>query len=170
MKNEELTSSEESVKSSTGEQEDKSQLQDLSDQKPQALDSQAQLSEPLLSNLADTHSAGQDPRLKRMIRKHQKRMCSPMICLPGYVWNPLHSLPPNRACPCLSGKKFKKCCRLILPKAVKTEDAELYKQQMKMPDLVFKTPENVEKLTKLATDAMHEVEEDTEYGEYKESK
>lgn len=38
----------------------------------------------------------------------------------GFVRNPLRELPRNMACPCGSGKKFKKCCldvtRLYIPR------------------------------------------------------
>ena len=36
----------------------------------------------------------------------------------GYVWNPMRDLPPNMACPCKSGKKFKKCCLPVSPRVI----------------------------------------------------
>jgi hypothetical protein len=36
----------------------------------------------------------------------------------GYVWNPLRDLPPNMACPCKSGAKFKKCCGPLTSKVI----------------------------------------------------
>jgi len=45
--------------------------------------------------------------------------------LPGYAYNPLKKLARNMPCPCKSGKKFKKCCLLTLPEAVKKETANI---------------------------------------------
>lgn len=62
--------------------------------------------------------------------------------MPGFRWNPLLTLPPNRTCPCLSGLKFKRCCRDTLPKAVPEKVAKQFEEQMAKPDLVFVTKAN----------------------------
>lgn len=64
----------------------------------------------------------------------------------GYEWNPLRTLPPNQPCPCLSGRKFKKCCKDGLPLAVPKGVADQFRAQMKKPDLVFLTKTNGEKV------------------------
>ena len=64
--------------------------------------------------------------------------------LTGYADNPLLKLPPNSKCPCLSGKKFKACCREMLPPVVTVALAAEYAKQMAKPDLVFNTPHNQE--------------------------
>lgn len=66
--------------------------------------------------------------------------------LKGFAWNPLLTLPRNRPCPCLSGKKFKACCLNRLPKAIPEKLVSIYREQMSKPDLVFVTPTNQEKL------------------------
>lgn len=63
---------------------------------------------------------------------------------PGFTWNPLRRLPPNRECPCQSGKKFKACCKDRLPRAVPSATASLYEEQMKKRNLLFLTDENEE--------------------------
>jgi hypothetical protein len=68
--------------------------------------------------------------------------------MPGFQWNPLLTLPRNRPCPCLSGKKFKVCCIGHLPKVVPEKLADEYREQMNKPDLVFLTPENQEEVKK----------------------
>lgn len=65
-----------------------------------------------------------------------------MAPLPGFTWNPLTTLPRNRQCPCLSGQKFKLCCLPKLPKVIPVKDAELFREQMEKPDLIFLTKEN----------------------------
>src|SRR3954464_10524091 len=69
-----------------------------------------------------------------------------MVPFPGHAWNPLRTLPRNNPCPCRSGKKFKKCCLPTLPQAVSQKHAEEFKQQIKLPDLVFVTKENQEQI------------------------
>lgn len=75
--------------------------------------------------------------------REQRTVIAP---LPGHEWNPLRDLPRNRPCPCRSGQKFKLCCLNRMPKAVPTEVAKQYREQMAKPDLVFITKENQEKL------------------------
>lgn len=70
--------------------------------------------------------------------------------MPGFTWNPLRKLPRNQQCPCMSGAKFKRCCLNRLPHAVTIEDAERFKKQMALPDLVFMMPENENQLRALA--------------------
>ena len=70
--------------------------------------------------------------------------------LPGFTWNPLMKLPGNRTCPCQSGKKFKRCCLPMLPRAVPEKVAALYREQMKKPGLTFLTRENEEVMRKRA--------------------
>lgn len=77
----------------------------------------------------------------------------------GYAWNPLLTLPRNRPCPCLSGKKFKQCHLNLLPRIVLEKDAESFKKQMAKPDLVFKTQEN-EHLLKTTAEEMHGTDND----------
>lgn len=48
------------------------------------------------------------------------------IPMPGMAWNPLLRYPRNRMCPCLSGKKFKACCLLTLPRVVPSAVAKTY--------------------------------------------
>jgi hypothetical protein len=76
-------------------------------------------------------------------RQESRVFLAPM---PGFQWNPLLTLPRNRACPCLSGKKFKVCCLGRLPKVVPEKLATEYREQMRKPDLVFLTPHNQEEL------------------------
>jgi hypothetical protein len=64
----------------------------------------------------------------------------------GFDWNPLLTLPPNRPCPCLSGLKFKRCCRRRLPRVVREDVAKAYRAEMAKPDLIFRTPENADKI------------------------
>lgn len=83
-----------------------------------------------------------------------KRLLDPsqatMILLPGYSWNPLLKLEPNRKCPCQSGLRFKKCCRDKLQRAVPKKQAEQLKKQMLLPDLVFVTENNKKQLEEIA--------------------
>lgn len=46
---------------------------------------------------------------------------------PGFVRNPLLSHPPNAACFCGSGEKWKKCCRKLMP---------LYVPESELPDYI----------------------------------
>lgn len=62
--------------------------------------------------------------------------------IPGFVWNPLRTLPRNMRCPCRSGRKFKACCLPNLPPAVSEEDAKGYREQMSKADLFFLTKDN----------------------------
>jgi len=39
-------------------------------------------------------------------------------------WNPLLKFPPNKPCPCGSGKKFKRCCRVGMPAVLPKEEVE----------------------------------------------
>jgi len=52
-------------------------------------------------------------------------------------------------CPCLSGKKFKKCCLPTLPMAVSENEAKHHLEQMSKPDLVFMTADNQDRLKEL---------------------
>lgn len=56
---------------------------------------------------------------------------------PGFVFNPLRKLPVNMPCPCMSGKKFKKCHLDLLPLVVPKKLAESYKYHMQAPNLKF---------------------------------
>lgn len=76
-------------------------------------------------------------------RQPERTFIAPM---PGFVWNPLLTLPRNRPCPCLSGLKFKACCLHKLVKAVTPEVAKSYREQMSAPDLVFITQDNGKKV------------------------
>lgn len=67
----------------------------------------------------------------------------------GMEWNPLLSLPRNRQCPCLSGRKFKACCLPNLPRVVAAELAASIREQMRKPDLVFLTPDNEAKILQM---------------------
>jgi len=78
---------------------------------------------------------------------------------PGCEWNPLLRLPPNRPCPCLSGKKFKKCCRDKLQRAVPSDLAKQYRAQMDMPNLVFLNDENREIVKAMADPAIYDYKE-----------
>lgn len=73
--------------------------------------------------------------------------------LPGYEWNPVLSLPRNRPCPCLSGRKFKACCLPKLPKAVPAALAKQYREQMSKPDLVFVNSENADQVVSIAKES-----------------
>ncbi len=53
----------------------------------------------------------------------------------GYQWNPLLKVGPNEKCPCDSGKKFKKCHSLTLPRAVPTDVAKKYQEGMKTAEV-----------------------------------
>ena len=49
----------------------------------------------------------------------------------GMTWNPLLKYPPNNLCPCLSGKKFKKCCLPKVKKVIPNELAEKISKMLK---------------------------------------
>jgi hypothetical protein len=76
----------------------------------------------------------------------------------GHAWNPLRKLSRNRLCPCLSGKKFKACCLNSLPPVVTAKEAEIYKKQMLLPDLIFLTKANEEKTKHLVAEQIKENE------------
>ena len=61
---------------------------------------------------------------------------------PGFVWNPILKVERNRQCPCMSGKKFKRCCLPKLPICVPKDVAAKYKAEMSKPDFIFLTEEN----------------------------
>lgn len=85
----------------------------------------------------------EDPRARCIFRdaKGNEKWAKPN---PGFDWNPLHELPRNRACPCRSGEKFKKCCLPKLPPIVPEKIAETYRTQMKQRNLIFVTKGNEE--------------------------
>jgi hypothetical protein len=85
-------------------------------------------------------------KVLQFARRQQKHRPIAQIPKPGFAWNPLWSLPPNMLCPCLSGVKFKRCCRPRLPRVVTEDVAKGFKAQIAMPDLVFQTPHNAEKI------------------------
>jgi len=66
--------------------------------------------------------------------------------IPGFARNPLLTLPRNQACPCRSGKKFKRCCLKVIPGVVTELMAKDFAAQMKKPDLVFVTNDNEAKV------------------------
>lgn len=66
------------------------------------------------------------------------------------VRNPLLKYPRNSRCPCLSGKKFKRCCLPRLMPLVPPQVALQFKGAMQRPDLVFLTQENADKLREQA--------------------
>lgn len=68
----------------------------------------------------------------------------------GFQLNPLLKLEPNRPCPCLSGVKFKRCCRPKLPPVLTDAIANEWKRQMSHPDLVFLTEDNRERIKEKA--------------------
>lgn len=82
---------------------------------------------------------------KKMMRKMEKQGIQ---IPPGFAKNPLLKLEPNRTCPCLSGKKFKVCCRDKLALIVPENVAKDFEVQMSKPDLVFMTPDNEAKIQK----------------------
>jgi hypothetical protein len=51
----------------------------------------------------------------------------------GFAWNPLLGLPRNMPCPCDSGKKYKHCHLLTMPRAIPIKLAMEYKAGMKNP-------------------------------------
>jgi len=66
----------------------------------------------------------------------------------GFDWNPLLSLPRNMPCPCGSGRKFKLCHLLTLPKAIPFSMAAQYRKVVKQADEIHfthdpKKPEGV---------------------------
>jgi hypothetical protein len=73
-----------------------------------------------------------------------------MVAATGYEANPLLTIPRNQTCPCRSGKKFKVCHLNKLPLYVTKASAEVYREAMKKPDLVFLTQENAEQLAEIA--------------------
>src|SRR6185312_1315548 len=70
--------------------------------------------------------------------------------IPGFAWNPLLTLPRNMNCPCKSGRKFKHCHLNLLPRVIKQDFVETYKQQMKRSDLIFLTKENEKQIQEMA--------------------
>lgn len=84
---------------------------------------------------------------KKVLAKMRKQMERQGVKpAPGFTFNPLLKLGPNIPCPCLSEKKFKVCCRDQLAPFVTIEVAKSFEEQMAMPDLVFMTPHNKEKI------------------------
>lgn len=81
--------------------------------------------------------------LAKMRKKMEKAGVKPA---PGFAFNPLLKLEPNRPCPCLSEKKFKVCCRDKLAPFVTVEIAKEFEAQMAKEDLVFMTPDNKDKI------------------------
>lgn len=78
---------------------------------------------------------------KRSAANPHKQVSKPK---PGFARNPLLTLPRNNKCPCLSGKKFKKCCLNKLPRVIPESLAKNFEEQMSKPDLVFVTADNKE--------------------------
>lgn len=63
----------------------------------------------------------------------------PSLCMrlkPGFEWNPLLKIPRNAPCPCDSGKKFKHCHLVNMPRAVPEAFAKEYRAGMKQVDLL----------------------------------
>jgi hypothetical protein len=83
---------------------------------------------------------------KILAKKIKELERSGMKPMPGFAWNPLKTLNPNRPCPCLSEKKFKACCLDKLAPVVSQALADDFKIQMEKPDLVFMTPDNEAKI------------------------
>jgi hypothetical protein len=96
---------------------------------------------PPISELSEMEKRQMSKKIKQM----EKLGMAPM---PGFMWNPLRKLPPNRECPCLSGKKFKACCLDVLAPVVSIEIGKHFEAQMLKPDLVFMTADNKEKIEK----------------------
>lgn len=87
------------------------------------------------------------PEEKKQMAKAMKAMEKRgMKPAPGFAWNPLRKLQPNIPCPCLSGKKFKVCCRDQLAPIVEESVAKQFAEQMQKEDLVFLTPDNHDKI------------------------
>lgn len=76
--------------------------------------------------------------------KRSKPTSQAMVPMIGYAWNPLRQIPRNNPCPCRSGRKFKACCLNTLPPVVPEKAAEIYREQMNRPELIFVTKANEE--------------------------
>lgn len=55
---------------------------------------------------------------------------------PGFAWNPLLKIPRNQKCPCDSGKKFKHCHLINMPRAIPEKFAHEYVATMKNVELL----------------------------------
>lgn len=96
-----------------------------------------------------TEISNKDQEALKPKKKVRKKFVFGMKLMKGFSWNPLINLPRNNLCPCKSGKKFKVCCLLVLPRVVTNENANYYKKQMENSDMVFMTKDNQEKLKSL---------------------
>lgn len=54
----------------------------------------------------------------------------------GFAWNPLLKIPRNVPCPCDSGKKFKACHLLSMPRVVPQSLADEYKKGMAHVEII----------------------------------
>lgn len=98
---------------------------------------------PTLPQMPPELNEQEQKHMAKMIRKMAKRG---VPIPPGMAWNPLLRLEPNRPCPCLSGRKFKACCRDKLAATVPESVAKDFEAQMAKEDLVFLTPDNHAKI------------------------
>jgi hypothetical protein len=67
-----------------------------------------------------------DSEIKALIAEERKRCAARAkqctIPAKGFMWNPIREFPRNDPCPCGSGKKFKKCHRLLMADIIPTQE------------------------------------------------